>query len=232
MTRLYWRLGFLVIACSISSIQVQAGPITYTITTTATGTLGASPFTNAAVNLTLTGSTSAVAFGPSPLNDFLTDPGTATINIAGLGSATLTGSIEILSSFNTLFNGSSAVVIGEKNNVAGTDVSGILWTFSPALFGYNLQSALGPISGTGSVANGGPADGFFTTTAGNLQFAAGQGRGAGSSTFTAGTVPEPASWILMLGGVAALVAVRRLRLGGATPLRTIAQTSNLRGDSE
>jgi hypothetical protein len=86
-----------------------------------------------------------------------------------------------------------------------------LWTISPTFFGYNLQTALGPVSGTGSVANNGPADGFFPTTAGNLQFAAGQGGGVGTSTFGAITTPEPGTLVLFGSGLAAVFGRRRYK---------------------
>jgi hypothetical protein len=206
MTRGIFTILAAASGCSVT--QVQAGPITYTITTTATGTLGASPFTNAGVTLTLAGNTSAVMAGPGSLNNFLVNPGTATVNIAGLGTATLTGSIEILSTFNSLLSGQSAVVIGQLDNPGGTSVTGILWTFSPTFLGYQLQTPLGPVSGSGGVANQGPADGFFSTTAGNLQFAAGQGGGAGRSSFIAAAVPEPETQALAIIGLAAMIGTR------------------------
>jgi len=197
-------MGVLALACLI---RLQAATITYTITTTATGTLGASSFTNASVTLALTGNTSAVTAGPGSLSAFLINPGTATLTIGGLGSATLTDSVEIVSSFNSTLGGLSAVVIVDTTNGGPADPTGILWTNSPAFLGYNLATALGPVSGTGSVANKGPADGFFSTTAGNLQFAAGQGGvvGAptGTSAFTAVTTPEPGTLALAVVGVVA-----------------------------
>jgi hypothetical protein len=217
MTRLSWRWGLLAIACSIGSIHVQATPISYTISTTATGTLGSSPFTNAAITLTLTGDTSTVAPGPGTLSGFLVNPGNAKVTIAGLGTATLTGPIEVASTFNqTSYMGlPPTVVIAQLDNPAGTDGTGILWTLSQSLLGYNLQTAIGPVSGSGSVANEGPVDGFFPTSAGNLQFAAGQGGGAGTSTFTAAVTvaaaPEPGSLALVVAGIAGILGRYRCR---------------------
>jgi hypothetical protein len=145
------------------------------------------------------------------LNNYLINPGAATVNIAGLGTAALTDSIEVLSSFDTLLMGSAVVVIAQLDNPSGDSVTGLLWTISPTLAGYNLQTALGPVSGTGSVANQGPTDGFFPTTAGNLQFAAGQGGGAGTSTFTAVATPEPGTLVLLGSGLPAVFARRRYK---------------------
>src|SRR6185437_5579779 len=159
---------FVVIFAAIGILGglASAEPSTYTLTTTAIGTLGASTFTDASVTVTLTGNTSNIAFGPSPLNVFLVNPGSATINISGLGTSTFTDSIEILSSFDTLvFGGKSAVVIAQLDNPAGTSVSGIAVEEGTAFFGYSLQGPFGPISGTGGAASG-PAN-IFLTSAGN-----------------------------------------------------------------
>jgi hypothetical protein len=204
MAHLYSRLGFTCLTFVALLIQGQASPITFTIATTATGTLGASQFTNASVTLTLKGDTSAVTAGPGLLSSYLIDSGTTTLTIGGLGSASFTDSIEIVSSFNspTFFGQAPTVVIVDTTNGGPGNPTGILQTISPTFLGYNLQSALGPVSGTGSVANQGPVDGFFSTTAGHLQFAAGQGGGAGTSTFTAVITPEPGTLAMIVVGLA------------------------------
>lgn len=204
---------FVVIFAAIGILGglASAEPITYTLTTTATGTLGASTFTDASVTVTLTGNTSNIAFGPSPLNVFLVNPGSATINISGLGTSTFTDSIEILSSFDTLvFGGKSAVVIAQLDNPAGTSVSGIAVEEGTAFFGYSLQGPFGPISGTGGAASG-PAN-IFPTSAGNLQYTI-QPPILGPSTFTATVVPEPTGMMLLGMGLLGLIGLhlRRIR---------------------
>src|SRR5215831_8865688 len=114
-----------------------ATPITYMESTTATGTVGTKSFTNAAVTVTLSGQTSGVfANGP-----FLFNPGAATVNIAGLGTYNLTGSIEAFSSYNTVFRGSSIFGIGQLDP-GGTGITGILTQFDTALYGYDLKTAV------------------------------------------------------------------------------------------
>src|ERR1700674_1220042 len=77
-----------------------AVPITYVETTTATGSLGGTPFTNALVTVTLTGNTSNIAPGPAPFGSFLVNPGSATIKIGALPLATFTDLVEVAGSFN------------------------------------------------------------------------------------------------------------------------------------
>ena len=93
------RVVFTVLAAAMicSPPQVEAGPITYSVTTTASGTLGASSFTNTPVSVTLTGDTANVVAGSGPISGSFVNPGTATVNILGLGIATFTGSNGILS---------------------------------------------------------------------------------------------------------------------------------------
>jgi len=201
MTNVSLRLGLLALACFI---RLDAGPITYTITTNATGTLGATPFTNAPITITVTGNTSAVTTGPGMLSSYLINPAiTATLTIGGLGSSTFTDSIEMVASFNSTISGQDGVVIVDTTNGGPSDPTGILSTIGPIFLGYSIQSALGPVLGPGGVANQGPVDGYFSTTAGHLQFAAGQGGGAGTSTFTAVTTPEPGTLLLVVAGIVA-----------------------------
>jgi hypothetical protein len=77
----------LMLAIGLLSVpyRAQATPITYTDTVTGTGALGALPFTNALVTISLTGDTSTVFGDPVP-RDF----GSATVNVFGVGTATFT----------------------------------------------------------------------------------------------------------------------------------------------
>src|SRR5438093_6933061 len=75
-------LGVALVGC-VSPLL--ATPITYSEVVTATGSLGASAFTNALVAITLTGDTANVA----GLGTFL-NPGVATVTVSGLGTATFT----------------------------------------------------------------------------------------------------------------------------------------------
>jgi hypothetical protein len=184
-----------------------AAPITYTLSTTATGTLGASPFTDALVSVTLTGDTTNVTAGPPPYTDVVVNPGSATVSVSGLGTGMFTDSIEIVDTLSdTAVLGGPAVLI--LDNTSGT---GILLQTGSVFTSYDLRSSLGPITGTGGVASGSHMTPIFPTTAGNLTWAVGQS--LGTSTFTASTVPEPTSLTLFSVGLLGLtgLCLRRKR---------------------
>jgi hypothetical protein len=196
MVRSVFTIAAVALLYFSTQVEVNAGPITYAITTTATGTLGASQFTNASVTLTLKGDTSGVTAGPGPLSSFLINPGMATLAIGGLGSATITDSIEILSTLNADFGTEPAVVIVDTTDGGPQDPTGILWTLAHCFWAitFRLPLARFPALEVSRIKVL-PTD-FFSTTAGNFQFAAGQGGGAGNSIFTAAIVPEPSPQVL------------------------------------
>lgn len=203
MTRALFTILAATLSCSVT--HVQASPITYSLATTVTGTLGASSFTNAPVTVTLTGDTANVTPGPVPFTDVLVNSGSATVNVSGLGTATFTDSIVIISTLNDIaLFGVPAVLI--LDNTSGT---GILLQTGSIFSTYDLRGPLGPLSGTGGVASGSSITPIFPTTAGNLTWAIGQP--SGTSTFTAVTTPEPGALVLLGSGLALVLARRRFK---------------------
>ncbi len=176
MTRLVLKIAAVALFGSI----IQAAPITYTLTSTASGTLGASTFTNASVTVTLSGDTSGITAGTGSFSGALINTGTATVTIGGLGTATFTDPIVMVSTYNavlTALDGMNAVIV--LDNVFG---SGILLQVGPVFSGYGL-GLMAPVTGTGGVGSGSHMVPTFPTTAGNLTWAVGQA--LGTSTFTA-----------------------------------------------
>jgi len=207
---------FLVLVGTIATIGILgsagptlAEPITYTETAIASGSLGGTIFTDALITLTLIGDTTGVVQPlPDELPDFRFNPGTATITIAGLGTA-------------TIFNGTAIifpVIPGEipipsfgigQGLVVDGHFTGILGIGSDSLAGYDLQSALGPFSAAGEAGATEP-DGsphFFSTSSGNLMLT--RGETVVTLTVTPTSVPEPTSLSLLGTGGLSLLALRR-----------------------
>lgn len=196
------------VAVVCSATRMQASPIAYTLATTATGTLGGSSFTNALVTVTLIGDTANVVPGTAPFVGTVANSGTATVNVAGIGTGTFTDQIQISSSLNdaaalALFGGPGVLIIDSTTN------TGIVLQLGSAFSTYNLRSSLGPLSGSGGPASGSHVTPIFPTTSGNFTWAVGQP--LGSSTFTAVATPEPTTLLLLGSGLAAMFVRNRFR---------------------
>lgn len=184
-------------------VPARANSITYVQSTVASGALGATTFTNKTVTLTLTADTSGVAPAPGDLGTLglLMNIGTATVNIAGVGTATITDTVGVFSTYNMsaadillLSDGASSLPVV----LIGTlpDFTHILLTSNAAFFGYGLATAIGPITGSGFPCCSSEQ---HHTTMGNLIFSNTSTR---DITFSATTsVPEPASVLLLGTGV-------------------------------
>jgi len=191
------RLTLLITVLSLSPVLVQAGRITYTMTTDAAGTLGGTRF-NGPITVMLTGDTSGIFTLSS--NPYFTyaNPGTTTLFIPGLGAATFTDQLYAVSSGNMTFNGEAGVYAVGIND---PNISSLVLVAGDP--GYNLATSI-TYSGTGGLGNGGGTGNIFPTTAGNLQFVRQQPPIAGPATITAvltqsesgpgGTTSAPASF--------------------------------------
>ena len=202
MTR--FALAFAAVVLFGSICEIKASPISYTLSSVVSGTLGGSSFVDALVTVTLTGDTANVMPGPAPYTDTVVNFGSATVDVSGIGKATFTDSIEIGDTLSdTALFGVPAVLI--LDSTTGT---GILLQTGSVFTTYNLRSSLGPVSGTGGVASGSQVTPIFATTAGNLTWTVGQS--LGTSTFTAVATPEPGT-LGFLGAGLVVVVWRRFK---------------------
>jgi hypothetical protein len=196
MKTLWFRiLGVLAMLFCLSVIST-AEPITYTVTAIATGRLEQSSFTDALVTLTITGDTStAIDYGSAIFN-----PGSVAFSIAGLGNGMFT---DPAGAFVNDIGWAGAYGYYDDFNI---DLV-LLAASNSALQFYDLQSAIGPISGI-AVYNG-----FITfpTSIGDFYLASISGETATFEAFTS-PVPEPTSLLLFGTGLSGIgLAVWRRR---------------------
>jgi PEP-CTERM motif len=197
--RLHSVLPVLVLlACGLVPLKAVAGPITYTATFTAAGTVNGNPF-DAVVTFTLSSDTTLV-FGncDGVPGIFCTPNGVAGVSIQGIGSGTFTDP------FNVFVNQGVAVA-----GFTDDAIEDILDLSNPAFSTYDLKSAIGPL----------PSSYFFVDTGASLGSTLGTivlDSTSGTPTFTAtttsGTTPEPGSLVLFGSGVVGLATVIRRKL--------------------
>jgi hypothetical protein len=185
------RLAFLAAVACLCGCALpgtgRAGPITYTETATGSGSLGGTSFTDATVTITGTGDTANIR--DSVPGFFNNSPITATVTVAGIGTATFTGTIIV-------HDNQPTSLVAFSDETAGADILG---TSGSPFDTYDLKTAVGPVSG--------PADevGFgrdLATTDGAFVL---NSVVNDTATFTATPTPEPASLTLLGLGAAGLL---------------------------
>jgi hypothetical protein len=212
MMRVVLVMALATVGCLGWAAPSQAAPITYEMTSVASGTLGGTAFTNALVTLTLTGDTSGVEpwFIPGALRNI----GTATVSVAAVGTATLNDPNGYMAGVAPVGTG-TGMGIFEFDNAARTSFTHIFVIPDHAgLTGYNLVGPLGPLTGTGgglaTQPGGSPVS--FSTTAGALRMTG--GGDPVTVTVRVAAVPEPASLSLIAIGALGAIAARRRRQRG------------------
>jgi hypothetical protein len=191
-----------VLILSVSALMpvvAHATPITYTLSTTASGELGGVSFTDALVTMTVDSDTADVTSGAGYIYNPAT--GGANLSIAGFSPTTFTSSMDIF----YLYGGSYYVGIEDELGPF------LFAEVSNGFAGYNLASSLGPLTGPTNQDFGSNVD--TPTAAGNFFLTS----DSGNTTFTAALdstpspAPEPST--LCLFGTGALVMFGTARRG-------------------
>ena len=222
------RAAVLIVALCGFVPVAHAAPITYVQTGTASGVIGATPFTDVFVTLTLTGDTNNVVpelFGPFNCTFCYVNEGTVTIDIPGVGTATVTDATGVWVFGQPVDIDDDpatpelpAVVIGTLDDPPLTDsFTGIGGTGSMLLLGYDLTTSIGPVSSALLGGVGYPLGLFVNTNLGVLTFAENlstDSDGTFTATVAVAEVPEPATLFLFGSGIAAYAARARRRARG------------------
>jgi hypothetical protein len=184
------RLAFLAfVAClwgCALSCTGRAEPIIYTEQFTASGTLGSKSFMDAQVTLTFTGDTANVGGGPLFFTNSL---GTATVTVAGTGTATIKNG-EVFDSHATLdagFGGSGGLIVETNDSLFGT---------------YKLTTSIDPPESGGAFA---PLGVGTDTDQGTLKFTTVSSTSTFGATLGGPATPEPASLTLLGIGAGGLL---------------------------
>jgi hypothetical protein len=197
---MYSRMVFF---AALASSAVFANPVIYTMTSTASGTLAGTAFSNAAITVTSIADTSQVFSFPSGIyTDYEVIADSSTIDIAGFAPATFSDQ-----TFWEDPNGAGDIIFGDF--AIGNGILGLTHLFV-GLETYNLESSFGPVSSSYDFETS--AFNYFQnipTSEGSLSLV------ASNDTFTAvvSNVPEPAYPVVIGFGLLGLFAIRRRVLG-------------------
>jgi hypothetical protein len=196
------------------STAAKADIITYILSGTNSGQIGTTTFTNALITLSLTGNTSGV-INPQP--GIFANFGTGMITISGIGTTTVTDPLEIVASATPNPLGDLGtfpfVLVLALEPPTFDDGQGFGGLGSNGLLGYDLKSAIGPLTAApGGVAR--PVGSIVHTALGNLTFTSDLTTTA-TGTFRAvvTTTPEPSSFVLLIAGTVLVAGVRSRRAG-------------------
>jgi hypothetical protein len=181
--------------CALTPVIAHATPITYTFSTTASGTLGSVIFNDALVTVTVDADTANVFGFEGVIHNQAT--GGVDLSINGVGTTVFTAPVSVIN------DGNQIVIINDETG------AGLLSETSNDFTGYELNSPFGPITGSfgqSTVSTNTSAGDFLITS------------DSGDSTFTAtldstvSPVPEPSTLCLFGTGTLVMLGTARRKL--------------------
>lgn len=174
---------------------LSALPITFIYSSTGSGSIGATSFTNAAFTVTGIGDTANRIEGALSYGLY---HDTTTINITGVGQFNITTPISSFTPKTGTFAG------------FGRDGPGNLFHFTNgAVTGYDMLTSLGPLSGSGQLL-GWAATPLVTTSGGDLVFNNASSLAATYQVIVDNSgIPEPSTWALAAMGIVVALRMRR-----------------------
>lgn len=187
------RFAEAVVLVLVLTGSAYATPVTYVEQVTGSGSLGGDSFSNAVVTLTLTGDTDNVHQNPMFLSIVNSTAIVGVIDVAGVGSATFTDSVEALINGAATFAGVEDFTVHSNVLVTSSDFSG-----------YGLTTDIGPVLGITGFEPGLA----FGTTAGDFVL---ESTSRESSFTTVVATPEPATLTCLGTGMFGLIRIRRKR---------------------
>jgi hypothetical protein len=204
--------------------SAHATPITYEMSSVASGKIGATTFTNAEVDLIARGNTAnitpvAIPVGMTTIDGFANPFTSFKVTIQGVGTATISDPSAIW--YFPVVGGpitAPSIFFGRIDVPPALDsLTAIGFVESPALAGYSLDSEIGPLTGAGNIGfdplcSTGMNDPCIHTSLGLLSFTANiTFPPTGEATFVSAPVPEPTTLFLLGSGVVALAGRCRAR---------------------
>jgi hypothetical protein len=191
-----------IVVLMLSAAAAAAAPITYIYTGTGSGSIGGTPFTDAAFTITGQADTDDLASCGGSCREI--DHLSTSVTIAGVGTFTIT------SPLRTFLNNTPGL---SRQNPPGGDLYNL---YNGNFVGWDLVSDWGPVNTTGSLLQWGGAQPDVNTSGGVLEFA---DNGAVPGTFQAVLGQEAAAipavsgfGMLVLSGLIAAAGLMALKL--------------------